>query len=243
MIVSLSSPSSSPLHPLRAAMIVSLSSPSPSISSSSITSVSCHIRAAAVLRAINLSLGYLVFHSFRLASLFSPISGFLAFWLLWFLAFWLSARQPESFRLRHSYITTPMDRHRTRLGPRRVAATHRSVSSLSFSPSQYLCYLYRYDILSATLGLKMSLSVGSLSIGSLSVGYWLWDEPTDDPPPCPHPALVPIPHRLFAPEYISPFKVPCPWYLSIFAPKTGPLSAYPPIRDGWAIPWSLAPKF
>ena len=72
---------------------------------------------------------------------------------------------------------------------------------------------------------------------SLSAGYWVWDEPTDDPPPCPHPALVPIPHRLFAPEYISPFKVPCPWYLSIFAPKPSLLSAYPPI------PWSLAPKF
>ena len=81
---------------------------------------------------------------------------------------------------------------------------------------------------------------------TLSGGFWVWDEPTDDVPPCPHSDLVPVPlrllkpgtpHRPRAPNWISPFKTPCPWYLSIFAPTPGLFSPYPPI------PWGIAPKF
>ena len=127
--------------------------------------------------------GFFVFPDFWL-------SGFLASLVSGFLAFCQAARK---------FLAPPQLYHHANGQTSNTPwATHRSVSSLSFSPSQYLCYLYRYDILSATLGLKMSLS-----IGSQSVGYWLWDEPTDDPPPCPHPALVLIPHRPCLPLNIS----------------------------------------
>ena len=76
----------------------------------------------------------------------------------------------------------------------------------------------------------------------LPTDYWKWDEPADDPPPCPHPAVLPIPVRIV---HMFPIHLRAPPPQHLLVPDN--LSRLAPTPDFFSIwpdiPWRLCPDF